>query len=74
MSALENPGEVERLAIRLRAWREDLTGLDRRLRAAGWEDYQLEDLESAGTQLRQVQDLLIRHARRWRRYPLGGDE
>ena len=46
--------------------REDLARLDHQLRAAGWEDHELEDLEQAAAQLRQVHELLVRHARRWR--------
>lgn len=46
--------------------RENLTRLDHRLRAGSWDDNELEDLELARAQLRQVQKLLVRHARRWR--------
>ncbi len=66
MSPLSTPSRVERLVGRLRVMREDLTRLDHQLRAASWEDYELEDLELADAQLRQIHDLLMRHARRWR--------
>ena len=66
MSPLSTPSHVESLVGRLRVVREDLARLDHQLRAASWEDHELEDLEQASAQLRQVQDLLVRHARRWR--------
>lgn len=66
MSPLENPAHVEQLARRLHVVVEDLTRLDDHLRAAHWGNQQLEDLELATALLRQVQDLLMRHARRWR--------
>ncbi len=66
MSPLSTPRRVESLVGRLRVVREDLTRLDHRLRAASWQDYELEDLELAGMQLRQVQERLVRHAHRWR--------
>jgi hypothetical protein len=46
--------------------RENLTRLDHQLRAASWDDNELEDLELASAQLRQVQELFVRHARRGR--------
>ncbi len=70
MSPLETSNDVERLARRLDRAAEELAGLDQRLRAARWQDDQLEDLELASALLRQAKDLLMRHSQRWRR---GGD-
>jgi hypothetical protein len=74
MSPLENPGHVERLAKRLAIAARDLGYLSERLRRAGWEDFALEDLNLARSELRQAIDLLTRHARRWRRYPMGDEQ
>lgn len=70
---LQNSTHVERMVRRLRVGVDDLTALETRLRRAGWEEYALEDLHSAGVHLMEVAELLARHARRWRRQPLGGE-
>ncbi len=67
MSPLETPNDVERLASRLHGVVDDLARLDHRLRAARWQNGQLEDLDLASALLRQAEDLLMRHAQRWRR-------
>lgn len=67
MSPLETPGHVERMAKRLSIAARDIGYLSERLRRAGWVEHELEDLGLARAQLRQAIELLVRHARHWRR-------
>ena len=66
------PDQFERFVRSTRQPRTELERLDRQLREAGWEDYQLEDLELANALLRQAGDLLLRVARRLRERPREG--
>lgn len=74
VSLLESPGQVERMAQRLLVMVSDAVRLARRLQTRQWTQDQLEDLKTASALLARAQSLLRRHARRWRHWPLGGEE